>query len=109
MRIKIFIKSFFVCLGVISAVFTIAGLIWATKISTLISEYQYSQCYISIAVFIIALLYAIMKIWKKEKLSLNIAKKLRTNIYYGDLFKVSGIIVIPVNEYFDTIVDDKII
>lgn len=109
MKIKIFIKSFFVCLGVISAVFTIVGLIWATKISTFIIEHQYSQWYISITILVIALLYASIKIRKKKKLSLNITKKLHATVYYGDLFKASGIIVIPVNEYFDTIVDDKII
>ncbi len=109
MQIKIFIKNFFGCLGAISAVFTIVGLIWVTEISTLISQYQFSQYYLASIVFIVSLLYAIISIWRKNKLSLNITTKIHTNVYYGDLFKAKGIIVIPVNEYFDTIVNDKII
>ena len=33
----------------------------------------------------------------------------RIHISFGDLFAKKGIVVIPVNEYFDTIVDDHII
>ncbi|WP_234122562.1 macro domain-containing protein [Clostridium hydrogenum] len=45
----------------------------------------------------------------KSKVTLNSSKKVKTNIFFGDLFQAKTNIVIPVNEYFDTLVDNKII
>ncbi|USK64043.1 macro domain-containing protein [Peribacillus frigoritolerans] len=47
--------------------------------------------------------------WPKSNINLNISNKIDLNIYYNDLFNQNGIIVIPVNEYFDTLVDERII
>ena len=44
-----------------------------------------------------------------RKCTFRIRNNLKINIFYGDLFEQKGNIIIPVNEYFDTIVDDKII
>lgn len=45
----------------------------------------------------------------KEKIKLKINDMTNIDITYGDIFSKNGIIVIPVNEYFDTLVDDVII
>lgn len=45
----------------------------------------------------------------KESISIKISPNLRVNVFKGDLFKQKSIVVIPVNEYFDTHVDDVII
>ena len=45
----------------------------------------------------------------KESISIKISPNLRVNVFKGDLFKQKSIVVIPVNEYFDTRVDDVII
>lgn len=45
----------------------------------------------------------------KNDISLKMTDTVKLNIFYDDIFTQEGIIVIPVNEYFDTIVDDKII
>lgn len=45
----------------------------------------------------------------KESISIKISPNLRVNVFKGDLFKQKSIVVIPVNEYFDTHVDDIII
>lgn len=45
----------------------------------------------------------------KESISIKISPNLRVNVFKGDLFKQKSIVVIPVNEYFDTHVDDMII
>lgn len=45
----------------------------------------------------------------KNKVAIKLSETVSANIYYGDIFKQKGTIVIPVNEYFDTIVDDEIV
>lgn len=55
------------------------------------------------------MVYATYANWPRRKVRLKLSEKIKANIYFGDLFKSEGIIVIPVNEYFDTTVDDKII
>jgi len=62
-----------------------------------------------LTIIVLNLIYAIITVWNKKKLSIKLTPQITANIQYGDLFKSKGIIVIPVNEYFDTIVDDKII
>ncbi|MDA1379583.1 DUF6430 domain-containing protein [Plesiomonas shigelloides subsp. oncorhynchi] len=58
---------------------------------------------------VIAFIYAIYSNRTKNKISLKLTDKVKAEVYYGNLFDAQEIIVIPVNEYFDTIVDDKII
>lgn len=43
-----------------------------------------------------------------DSLTLDIRGK-KVNIQYGDIFKSKGLKLIPFNEYYDTVVDDKII
>lgn len=45
----------------------------------------------------------------KKDISIKMTDTVKLKIFYDDIFAQEGIIVIPVNEYFDTIVDDKII
>lgn len=47
--------------------------------------------------------------WPRSKIRIRITDTINLNIYYDDLFQQNGIIIIPVNEYFDTIVDGQII
>lgn len=61
----------------------------------------------AVVAFIIAnVLAAIILAKPKKKISLDISKKVKLNIFYGDIFDSSSNIVIPVNEYFDTLVDN---
>ncbi len=109
MKFKIFINKFFICIGIISAIFTIVGLIWADKISFLLNQYQDYKITLLVAIVIISTIYALCSIRKKKKISLKISENTDVNVYYDDLFQSNKIIVIPVNDYFDTIVDDKIV
>ena len=45
----------------------------------------------------------------RRRITLKISEKVTATVYFGDLFESNEIIIIPVNEYFDTIVDDKIV
>ena len=54
--------------------------------------------------------YAIWQVVPKKSLSITINEILKVNIKVGDLFSYKNhLVVIPVNEYFDTIVDNKVI
>ena len=57
-----------------------------------------------VLVYMIVWLYANKK--KKVKLIIN-----NTNVFIkeGDIFQQKGLKIIPFNEYFDTVVDDKVI
>lgn len=46
---------------------------------------------------------------EEKKIILQLDSKFIVTVTEGDLFKFEGVIVIPVNEYFDTIVNDIII
>ncbi|SCN47164.1 hypothetical protein BAZMOX_82608_1 [methanotrophic endosymbiont of Bathymodiolus azoricus (Menez Gwen)] len=59
--------------------------------------------------FIPVLAYTLYATRSKRKIELSLSDKVKAKIFFGDLFKSNGIIVIPFNECFDTIVDDKII
>ena len=109
MKRKIFIENFFISIGITSAIFTIIGLIWASDISSFFDKNENYKIYFIITVVVLNLLFAGFSIRRKNKLSLDITKKVHVNVYYDDLFQSKGIIVIPVNDYFDTIVDDRII
>lgn len=58
---------------------------------------------------LINLCFSYYKSLPKKKITLRISEKLKVNVYFGDLFKTESNIIIPVNEYFDTLVDDKLI
>ena len=60
-------------------------------------------------VFISAIFLALLKEAPKIKISIPISIKHHLEIYYGDLLNEEEIIIIPVNEYFDTIVDNELI
>jgi len=109
MKKKKFIENFFIYIGVTSAFFTIIGLICASDISSFFDKNENYKIYFIIIVGALNLCFAGFSIRRKNKLSLDITKKVHANVYYNDLFQSKGIIVIPVNDYFDTIVDDKII
>ena len=92
-------------LGTLSALATLIVFIsnWDTSGFTLCHSVLMAA-----GLFIICFCYALYQMQPKESIQL-LMRDFRINISFGDLFQKKGIIVIPVNEYFDTIVDDKII
>ncbi|MBA2851575.1 hypothetical protein HNP86_001728 [Methanococcus maripaludis] len=74
-----------------------------------IYEYDfYSKIALLLAVSAIICLCTVYSSRNKSKIALNANKKTKINIVYGDLFD-HGDIIIPVNEYFDTVVDEDVI
>jgi hypothetical protein len=61
------------------------------------------------AIVAIAVFYASCQVKKKKKIFLSLNNDFKLTIEEGDIFNQKGIIVIPVNEYFDTHVGDGVI
>ena len=55
------------------------------------------------------MLMALFISWPKQKIEFKIGRKINVKVEFRDIFKNEGNIIIPVNEYFDTKVDDNII
>lgn len=102
----LFCSHFMSALAALSAIATLIAFIfnWNTN---------YFPEYVSFSLLIVILLiccwYAHFQTKKKEEIMLAIHPKLNIRIAHGSLFNCKGMLVIPVNEYFDTIVDDEII
>ena len=106
LRFKVFIKNFLAGIGVTSAFVTILWSLWSEELSALIKGNELCLIFVIVGVNLAVSLYSVKT---KKKLSIKLMTQVKSHIYYGDLFDNKGIIVIPVNEYFDTIVDEKII
>lgn len=104
--INTLIRQFIVALGVIGAIASIFTIIFSNFAEIYIgTKWPY---YLS-GILLIAIVYATIKAYPIRNITLKLKNKLNVTIKYGDVFKQKGIIIIPVNEYFDTIVDDEII
>lgn len=64
---------------------------------------------ILVAIAIVCACYAWIQTVPKESISIKINPNLRIDVFKGDLFEQKNIVVIPVNEYFDTHVNDVIV
>ena len=102
-----FWKYFLAALGTISSIVTLVSFVFQL----------HEPCWIVVVVYVVAVLavsyvFAAWQTWRKDSLSLKISNTLTVKVSSGDLFnyaKDENYVVIPVNEYFDTIVDNKII
>ncbi len=102
-----FWKYFFVAVGTISSVVTLISFVFELK------DPSWLWVLIYVAVVLgLSVAFGIWQTWRKTSLSVKISNNLTVKVQAGDLFdyaKDGNYVVIPVNEYFDTIVDDKII
>ncbi len=64
---------------------------------------------IALVIVVASLIYAMAQASSKTKISINVQPQLKLTIKQGDLFACKGVILIPVNEYFDTHVGDGVI
>jgi hypothetical protein len=55
------------------------------------------------------ILIAAIRSLPKSNVHLEITNRVNLSVFYGNIFKQKDVIVIPVNEYFDTIVDEEIV
>lgn len=64
---------------------------------------------VAIAIILGCIFYALFQTRRKHKIQLDLNASLKLTIQQADLFEQNGIIVIGVNEYFDTHVGDGIV
>lgn len=102
-----FWRYFLASVGTISSVVTLVSFVY---------QWKNPGCWWVIGyvvfVFSASLLFAWLQTRRKTSLDLKISNTLRVKVNEGDLFnytKDENYVVIPVNEYFDTLVDNKII
>jgi hypothetical protein len=96
-----FIRSFFVATGSLSGFVTILWAFFSPSLSSFANRCPWSLLF---GLFILALIYALYANRSKRKIELSLSDKVKAKIFFGDLFESNEIIVIPVNEYFDTTV-----
>lgn len=105
-KFKHFFKSLLEAIGVIGSLVTIS---WAMFQESLGDSDISCPWLVILTILLISALYALITVWPKNKIKLKLTEKVEANVFFGDLFSAKEIIVIPVNEYFDTLVDEKII
>ncbi|WP_438468681.1 macro domain-containing protein [Vibrio vulnificus] len=92
--------------GIISSMVTVLWAIFPKDLPDFVAKCPWL---IFGVLILISICYGLTTVRNKNKITLNLTPKVKAKIYDGDLLAQNGIIVIPVNDYFDTIVDNKII
>lgn len=102
-----FWKYFFAAVGTISSIVTLISFVF---------QLQDPGCLVIVLYILgvvgLSIAFAVWQTWRKKSLDLKISNTLRVKVAEGDIFsyaKDENYVVIPVNEYFDTIVDSRII
>ena len=62
------------------------------------------------ALLIFSLIAAVYMAWPTKSIEIKISQTATLKIYEGDIFSIKkGVVVIPFNDYFDTLVDNKVV
>ncbi len=102
---KTFFNHLFVAVGAFASVLTMVSFFFDIQWS----EYPTLTWIVIILIFFICLFYSFAQIAIKKEIKIRIAENFQVCVKQGDLFEQKGVIVIPVNDYFDTHVGDGII
>lgn len=103
---KLFYKNIIETIAISSGLITLILAFLNKPFSNFINNYEIEYF---IAFLVLNLVIIFYKNKSKNKIDLKITDTVNIKIKYDDIFKQDGIMIIPVNEYFDTIVDDKVI
>ena len=105
-RFKLFFRNTFLALGIVSSIVTVLWAIFPSQLGGLVKGYEW---WFLGTIILGNLIYGVISILPKTKVKLKLAENLKVDVQFGDIFEKNGIIVIPVNDYFDTLVDEKVI
>ncbi|KAF3978665.1 MAG: hypothetical protein HFP77_00740 [Methylococcales symbiont of Iophon sp. n. MRB-2018] len=105
-KLSNFVRSLLIAIGSLSGFVTILWAFFSSSLSSLANKCPWGLLF---GLLLVAIIYALYANRSKSKIELGLSDKVKAKIFFGDLFESKEIIVVPVNEYFDTIVDDKII
>lgn len=101
-----FKKAFFDILAVTGSLVTISLALFPEELGSLVKNYKIFTVLTFIIINQLVFLYITRRVYS---IDLKINETTNLNVSYGDIFKKDGIIVIPVNDLFDTIVGKKIV
>ena len=100
---KVFLSHFLIAIGTISA--CIGAFSWLGG-----SDYSIkAQIIFGICILSVGVAYACFQMHPSKSIQIHINDSFPLQVEFGDLLEKKGVVVISVNDYFDTIVDHKII
>jgi hypothetical protein len=105
-KINIFKDNTMIMLGVISSIVTIIWAFFPLKAANFVTNSPLA--YLAI-IFVVAGIYGGFTIREKNQVQLKLSDRVKANVFFGDIFQQNEITVIPVNDYFDTLVDDNVV
>ena len=92
-------------LGLFSAVVTIIGIVGYESIV----ESPFMRFIGAMAILLLAFFIALAKCFFRNKVEVQLGNGRIAYIEYGCVFEKTGIIIIPFNRYFDTLVNEKVV
>ncbi len=104
--LKLFLHNTLLALGITSSIVTISWAFLPTQLNEFVKGYEW--CLLGL-IAIVNISYGVVSVLPKTKVKLKLGENLKVDVEYGDLFEKNGIIVIPINDYFDTLVDEKVV
>ncbi len=108
LRLRTFIEQFIYALAAIASFGTCVGLLFQNELNA--QDWNFGQkTIILLAIIILCCIYSCCMTKRKTKFTFTLNPQFKLTMEKGDIFDKKGIIVIPVNEYFDTHVGDGII
>lgn len=81
-----------------------------TIVSTFVPCIGKLGIYALFGLLLLSIVIAVLVAWPTKSIEIKISQTATLKIYEGDIFSIKkGVVVIPVNDYFDTLVDNKVV
>ncbi|MDE7345644.1 MAG: hypothetical protein K2N48_02750 [Muribaculaceae bacterium] len=106
--LKNFLQQFTIALAAISSAVTCIAFLFQNEANEILNSAP-RKSIILVTIVILCWIYSCYMNQRKTKVSFNFNPQFKLTVEKGDIFEKKGIVVIPVNEYFDTHVGDGII
>lgn len=104
-KMKRFFNHFLVAIGAFASVFTMVSFFFSIKWN----DNPILTWGVIAVIFITCLFYAFLQVSRKTKIVIKVSENFRLTVEEGNLFNQKGVIVVPVNDFFDTHIGDGII
>lgn len=103
---QIYLKNLVTSIAILSGIATLSMVFLSAKVTEWVRDYEW---YYIIGFILFNLFIAGLMSISKKQICLKLNHNTTAHIFVGDLFTQSGIIIIPVNEYFDTLVGENVV
>ena len=103
---QIYLKNLVASIALLSGIATLGMVFLSAKVTEWVRDYEW---YYIIGFILFNLFMAGLMSISKKQICLKLNHNTTAHIFVGDLFSQNGIIVIPVNEYFDTLVGENVV